>query len=262
MKSFIHFLGSYAVRKLTIIGDVGIFFARTLRACFTRPFDLRLIKQQLDEIGYRSLPIVMISAMAIGMVMVLQLAYSFKKFGARSLVGPVVALSIVREFGPMITSLLVGGRVGSGITAEIGSMQVTEQIDAIRTLGADPIKKLVVPRFIASLISFPFLAIIADFTGIFGGMIMADLELGIHPRQFLESLVLEVRVVDFLSGISKTLFFGIIVSIVASYVGMKAEGGTQGVGRATTLTVVVSLVLIIISDFFLTKLLLLIWPDV
>jgi phospholipid/cholesterol/gamma-HCH transport system permease protein len=133
-------------------------------------------------------------------------------------------------------------------------MKVTEQIDAIRTLGADPIKKLVVPRFIAALISFPFLSIIADLVGIFGGMIIANTELGVTPRLFISSITQQVGISDFISGISKTVFFGIIVAIVGCYIGMKAEGGTQGVGRATTLTVVVSLVLIIIMDFFLTKL--------
>lgn len=261
MREFIIGLGGYLNDKLIIIGEWGIFLYRIVKACFSRPFDLKQIREQIDEIGYKSLPIVVLSALSIGMVMVLQLAFSFKRFGARGLVGPVVALSIVRELGPIITSLLVGGRVGSGITAEIGSMQVTEQIDAIRTLGADPIKKLVVPRFIAALISFPILAIVADFVGIIGGMIMADIELGVAPRQFIESLRVEVAFTDFFSGVLKTVFFGLLVATIASFIGMRAAGGTQGVGRATTVTVVVSLVLIIISDFFLTKFLLLLWPE-
>ena len=262
MRELLVGLGGYLNGKLIVIGEWGIFVYWIVRACFKRPFDLKQIREQVDEIGYKSLPIVVLSALSIGMVMVLQLAFSFKRFGARGLVGPVVALSIVRELGPIITSLLVGGRVGSGITAEIGSMQVTEQIDAIRTLGADPIKKLVVPRFIAALISFPFLAIIADFVGIFGGMIMAEMELGVTPRQFLEGVRVEVTFTDFFSGVLKTVFFGLLVTTVASFVGMRAAGGTQGVGRATTLTVVISLVLSIISNFFLTKLLLMLWPVV
>ena len=186
--------------------------------------------------------------------MVVQLAYGFAYFGAKGVVGPIVTLAFVRELGPVLASLLVGGRVGSGITAEIGSMKVTEQIDAIRTLGADPIKKLVVPRFVAATISFPFLAIIADLAGILGAMIMADIELGVKPRLFISSIEGFVGLSDFFSGILKTVFFGLIVAIIGCYIGMTTEGGTQGVGRATTSTVVISMMLIIIGDFVLTKL--------
>ncbi|MGE5443025.1 MAG: MlaE family ABC transporter permease [Ignavibacteriales bacterium] len=256
MRNFAIWLGGFFISILECLGGVGILIYRTVRYSFTRPLNLRLILEQMDEIGFKSIPIVILSAVSIGMVMVLQLTYGFKRFGAKGLVGQVVSLAIVRELGPVITSLLVGGRVGSGITAEIGSMKVTEQIDAIRTLGADPIKKLVVPRFIAAIISFPFLSAIADFAGIFGGMIMSSIELNISPRLFVQVVVQQVDISDFLSGIVKTVFFGLIVAIIGCYIGMNAEGGTQGVGRATTLTVVISLVLIIIGDFFLTKLLL------
>jgi phospholipid/cholesterol/gamma-HCH transport system permease protein len=256
MKNFTAWLGGFFISILEHLGGVGILIYRTVQYSFTRSLNLRLILEQMDEIGFKSIPIVILSAVSIGMVMVLQLAYGFKRFGAKGLVGQVVSLAIVRELGPVITSLLVGGRVGSGITAEIGSMKVTEQIDAIRTLGADPIKKLVVPRFIAAIISFPFLSAIADFAGIFGGMVMSNIELNISPRLFVQTVMQQVDISDFLSGIVKTVFFGLIVAIIGCYIGMNAEGGTQGVGRATTLTVVISLVLIIIGDFFLTKLLL------
>ncbi len=252
--NFIIRLGSFCVSLVEQLGEVGLFLYRTVYASFTRPFNFRLVLEQLDEIGFKSVPIVIASAMAIGMVMVVQLAWGFAWFGAKGVVGPVVSLSFVRELGPVVTSLLVGGRVGSGITAEIGSMKVTEQIDAIRTMGADPIRKLVVPRLVAAVISFPFLAIIADFTGIFGAMVMSNIDLDVKPRLFISSILEWVTISDFASGISKTFFFGIIVAIAGCYIGMKAEGGTQGVGRATTATVVVSLLLIIIGDFFLTKL--------
>lgn len=254
MSGLISTLGSYVAVRVANLGEYGRFVLRSAKGVFSRPFGFAEVVRQIYEIGYKSLPIVVLSALSIGMVMVLQLAFSFKRFGAKGLVGPVVALAIVRELGPVLTSLLVGGRAGAGITAEIGSMKVTEQIDAIRTLGADPIKKLVVPRLIAALISFPFLTIVANFVGICGGMIMADLELGVSPRQYIKSITLQVTPGDFLNGIIKTVFFGMIVSSIACYVGMKAEGGTQGVGRATTVAVVASLVLIIIADFFLTKL--------
>lgn len=262
MKSLITTIGSQLTSKLTIVGELTVFFFRVLKQTVTPPFNFKLIKEQIDEEGFKSLSIVILSALAIGMVMILQLAFSFKKFGAKALVGPVVSLAIVRELGPIITSLLVGARVGSGITAEIGSMQVSEQIDALRTLGADPIKKLVVPRFIAAMIAFPFLTVIADFAGIVGALLMANLELGVSPLQFIESTILEVTMTDFSTGVLKTVFFGIITAIIGCFVGMRAQGGTQGVGRATTITVVISLILIIISDFFLTKLFLIIWPEV
>jgi phospholipid/cholesterol/gamma-HCH transport system permease protein len=252
--TYIEKIGSYIFSFVEQLGEVGLFLYRAIFASFTKPFNFRLVLEQLDEIGFKSVPIVVASAMAIGMVMVVQLAWGFAWFGAKGVVGPVVSLSFVRELGPVVTSLLVGGRVGSGITAEIGSMKVTEQIDAIRTLGADPVRKLVAPRLVAALISFPFLAVIADFTGIFGAMVMSNIELDVKPRLFLSSILEWVTISDFASGISKTFFFGMIVAITGCYIGMKAEGGTQGVGRATTATVVVSLLLIIIGDFFLTKL--------
>jgi phospholipid/cholesterol/gamma-HCH transport system permease protein len=254
MKEFILNLGGYFLSILESVGDVVILFYRTLYASIRPPFDFRLVVQELDDIGFKSIPIVVVSSIAIGMVMVVQLAWGFAFFGAKGVIGPIVTLAFVRELGPVLASLLVAGRVGSGITAEIGSMQVTEQIDAIRSLGADPIKKLVVPRFIAALVSFPFLAVIADLSGMIGAMIMADIELGVKPRLFLSSMEGFVTLTDFFSGILKTVFFGIFVSIIGCYVGINTEGGTEGVGRATTLTVVISMVLIIVGDFFLTKL--------
>jgi phospholipid/cholesterol/gamma-HCH transport system permease protein len=254
MVGFISGIGSFFISMIERIGDVGILLYRTLRLCFSRPLNLDSLIEQIYEIGFKSIPIVVLSAMAIGMVMVVQLAYGFGRFGAKGLVGPVVSLAIVRELGPVLASLLVGGRVGAGITAEIGSMKVTEQIDAIRALGADPIKKLVVPRFIAAVVSFPLLTLIADLAGILGAMIMANVELDITPRLFISSIVGWIIVSDIFSGILKTVFFGLIVSTLGCYIGLNTEGGTQGVGKATTFTVVISLVLIIIGDFILTKL--------
>ncbi|MEE8135627.1 MAG: ABC transporter permease [Thermodesulfobacteriota bacterium] len=256
--NYIERIGSYILGLIESLGEIGLFLYRSFYASFTPPFNGRLILEQIDEIGFKSIPIVIVSAMAIGMVMVVQLAWGFAWFGAKGVVGPVVSLSFVRELGPVVTSLLVGGRVGAGITAEIGSMKVTEQIDALRTMGADPLRKLVAPRLIAAIISFPFLAIIADFSGIFGAMVMSNVDLDVRPRLFISSILEWVAIEDFVSGIAKTFFFGIIVAIVGCYIGMKAEGGTQGVGRATTETVVVALLLIIVGDFILTKLFLLI----
>ncbi|NIP37794.1 MAG: ABC transporter permease [Candidatus Dadabacteria bacterium] len=238
---------------LNDLGDLSKLLYKTIIYTFKPPIEFRLIVDQIYELGFKSIPIVILSAVSIGMVMVVQMAYGFTAFGAKGLVGPLVTLAIVRELGPILASLLVGGRVGSGITAEIGSMNVTEQLDAMKTLGADPVKKLVVPRFIACIISFPFLSVIADLAGIAGAMLIAFTELGVTPRLFMSEIVGFVLFSDFLSGILKTVFFGLIVAIIACYIGMKASGGTQGVGNSTTKTVVVSLVLIIIADFFLTK---------
>ncbi len=254
MRNLIERAGAFGVSQFEQLGDITVLTFKTIRYTFTPPYNLRLILEQVDEIGIKSIPIAILSAMAIGMVMVLQIAYGFKRFGASALVGPVVSIAIVRELGPVITSLLVGGRTGAGITAEIGSMKVTEQVDAIRALGADPIKKLLVPRVVASVVVFPLLCVLADIAGILSGMLLAGVELAISPQFYIRSIIEEVTVSDFLSGILKTIFFGFIVATISCYLGMTAEGGTQGVGRATTLTVVLSLVLILISDFLLTKL--------
>lgn len=254
MTKFLQSIGSSSINSVNTLGEIFIFFWRALVAAFMPPYNFKLLLEQMYEIGYKSISIVIVSATAIGMVMVIQMAWGFERFGAKLLVGPVVTLSFVRELGPVVTSLLVGGRVGSGITAEIGSMKVTEQIDAIKTLGADPIKKLVAPRLLASIITFPLLAVISNLAGIGGSIIIAALDLNISPTLFISSMKGWVFVDDVMTGISKTLFFGIIVAITGCYVGMKADGGTQGVGRATTKTVVIALLLIIISDFLLSKL--------
>lgn len=254
MSKFFHVLGEATLNSLNTLGEIFLFFWRASVAALLPPYNYKLLLEQMYEIGVKSISIVLVSASAIGMVMVIQMAWGFERFGAKLLVGPVVTLSFVRELGPVVTSLLVGGRVGSGITAEIGSMKVTEQIDAIKTLGADPVKKLVAPRLLASIIVFPLLAVISNLAGIGGSIIMAAADLNISPTMFISSIKGWVFLDDILTGISKTLFFGIIVAITGCYVGMKADGGTQGVGRATTKTVVIALLLIIISDFILSKL--------
>ena len=255
--NYIEKVGSYIINLIVSLGEILLFLYKAIIATFTPPFNFKLVLEQIDEIGFKSIPIVIASAMAIGMVMVVQLAWGFVNFGAKGLVGPLVSLSFVRELGPVVASLLVGGRVGAGITAEIGSMKVTEQIDAIRTMGADPMKKLVAPRLLAAIISFPILAMIADFSGILGAMIMSNVDLDVKPQLFISTMLEWVTKEDVISGIAKTFFFGIIVAITGCYIGMRASGGTQGVGRATTETVVVALLLIIVGDFILTKLFLL-----
>lgn len=253
MTGFLSEIGTRCLDFVHGVGEVCFFFWNALVATVTPPYDHRLLVVQIYDIGFRSISIVVVSAMAIGMVMVVQMAWGFAWFGAKGLVGPMVTLAFIRELGPIITSLLVGGRVGSGITAEISSMKVTEQIDAIKTLGADPVRKLVSPRLMACVISFPLLAVISNLSGIGGAMIISQMELNVRPTLFIESIRGWVALEDLVTGISKTFFFGIIVAITGCYVGMKAGGGTRGVGNATTKTVVISLFLIILFDFILSK---------
>lgn len=235
---------------LTVKGVAGI---------FVPPFNFMLVVKEMDNIGVKSLIVVDLMALFGGMVLALQTIYGLREFGAELLVGTVVALSLVREIGPVFTAIMVGARVGSGIAAEIGSMQVTEQIDAIRALGADPIKKLVTPKIIASIIVLPLLAVSADVVGIFGGLVVSIFELNIDYRYYLESVWDTIEISDFLSGVGKTVFFGLIISIFGCYYGFTTYGGTTGVGRSTTVAVVTMSVLILISDFFLTKIFMLIF---
>jgi len=192
-----------------------------------------------------------------GMVVALQTAYSLAAFGAKYVIGDVVSMTLVRELGPVLTALMVGGRVGAGITAEIGSMAVTEQVDAIRALAANPIKKLVVPKVLATLIMLPVLTILADFIGILGGLFISVLELDQSGRYYWERVRQALDASDICSGIGKTFFFALFISVFGCYNGLNARGGADGVGRATTNTVVMASIAILISDFFLTKLFLL-----
>ena len=261
MKRLVLDIARWCTDFLCGVGDVCFFFWNAIVCTVTPPYDYGLLMAQIHEVGFRSVSIVVVSAMAIGMVMVVQLAWGFAWFGAKSLVGPMVTLAFIRELGPIITSLLVGGRVGSGITAEISSMKVTEQIDAIKTLGADPIRKLVSPRLMACIISFPLLAVISNLSGIGGAIVISQMELDVNPTLFIESIRGWVSLEDLVTGISKTFFFGIVVAITGCYVGMKATGGTRGVGNATTKTVVISLFLIILLDFILSKIFVILFYD-
>jgi phospholipid/cholesterol/gamma-HCH transport system permease protein len=185
-----------------------------------------------------------------------QFALQLARFGAKEWVGNVIGVSLARELGPVLTALMVGGRVGAGIAAELGSMAVTEQIDAVRALGADPIKRLVVPRVIATMFVLPLLSTIAVVIGVLGGAVMAAVDVDVPVSQFYHAALRSVTMGDFLSGMTKTIFFGFNIALVACHRGMNARGGTVGVGRATTETVVITSVITLVSDFFLTKLIL------
>ncbi len=208
---------------------------------------------QMDDIGVGSLPIVLLSGFFIGAVMVLQTGTQFERFGQASLTGDIVSLALVRELGPSITGLLVAGRCSSGIASELGSMLVTEQVDAMRAMGTDPSRKLVTPRVLASLITLPLLTTISVFVGLIGGMVASVLSLRINATTFWERAIKILEFSDIMQGFSKSVVFAFILATVGCYQGLNVRGGTQGVGRATTQAVVVSSVLIIVSDTFLTK---------
>jgi phospholipid/cholesterol/gamma-HCH transport system permease protein len=236
------------------LGGMALLFRDAVRAMAERPFEWKELVYQLEQMGVKSVSIALITAMFVGMVMTVQFAFGLERFGATDYVGRVIGLSITRELAPSLTALVVGSRIGSGMAAEIGSMAVTEQIDAIRALGADPVKKLVTPRLLACVILVPVLALFADVVGFAGAMIVANLQfdtpMGFFFRTALESITMQ----DFMSGLGKAPFFGVNIAMIGCYYGMQTRGGTEGVGRATTRTVVVSAVSILVADFLLTKL--------
>ncbi len=218
------------------------------------PYQLGLIMKEIEHIGVRSLTVVSVVAIFTGMVLALQTAYALSRFGAKGFIGVVVAISMVREIGPVFTAIMVGGRVGSGITAEIGSMKVTEQIDAIRVMGANPVKKLVVPKLVATVLALPLLTIVADILGILGGLIISIMELRINTYYYFTTILENISLQDVASGVGKAFFFSFIIAIIGCYQGMITRGGTEGVGRSTTTTVVLVCIMILVADFFLTKL--------
>jgi phospholipid/cholesterol/gamma-HCH transport system permease protein len=245
---------------LVHLGQIGTMTWGALRTSIKRPLEIRSTLHQMEMLGVRSLGIASVVALFTGLVMATQFAYGLQKFGGMEYTGRVIGLSFARELAPALTALVVGGRIGSGITAEIGSMAVTEQIDAIRALGADPIKKLVVPRLLASIVVMPILAAFALVLGFIGAMFITSLEFGLPAPFFLQTALESVRFEDYFSGMFKTPFFGAIIALVGSHFGFRTRGGTEGVGTATTKSVVVISISILISDFILTKVSMLIWP--
>ena len=243
------------LHSLDVLGEVTLLAGRTFSRAVKRPFGVQEIIAQIETIGLRSMSIVLLTAIFSSMVMTVQFALQLARFGAKEWVGNVIGVSLARELGPVLTALMVGGRVGAGIAAELGSMAVTEQIDAVRALGADPIKRLVVPRVLATMFILPLLSTIAVVIGILGGAVIASFD-GVPISQFYHAALRSTTMGDFLSGMTKTVFFGFNIAIVACHRGLGARGGTVGVGRATTETVVVTSVVTLISDFLLTKLIL------
>jgi phospholipid/cholesterol/gamma-HCH transport system permease protein len=245
-----------AKRGIQDLQDYALLSWRSITNLFHPPYYISDLLDQMDIIGVGSLPIVALTGFFIGGVMVLQTAAQFERFGQTALTADVLALSLVRELGPAITALLVAGRNSSGIASELGSMVVTEQVDAMRAMGTDPTRKLVTPRVIATVMTVPLLTAMADFVGLIGGFIVSHFTLRLGAIAFWTRAINVLEFSDLMQGLAKPIAFGLILSTVGCYQGLKVTGGTQGVGRATTKAVVVSSVFILLADFFLTKIML------
>lgn len=235
-------------------GGLGLLTGRAFLAMIAPPYEVGSWVRQMEQIGVRSLGVAGITTIFTGMVLALQTALSLPSLGVKYYIGSVVAKSLVRELGPVLTALIVGGRIGSGMTAEIGTMKVTEQIDALRSMAADPVKKLVAPKLVATLVMLPALTVIGDALGIFGGLIVAVGTLSLTPGLYLNDVIAKLTLGDVFSGVCKSFFFAYFIAIIGCYNGLNTSGGADGVGRATTNTVVLAAILVLVSDFFLTKL--------
>src|SRR3954471_1033870 len=265
LRPFLARLSRSTKGKLLTLQEYFALGFKSVRFIFARPFYFQDTIQQMDEIGVKSLGIVLLTGFFTGMVLALQSSVQLKTFGATMYIGNLVSASMIRELGPVLAGLMVAGRVGSGIAAQLGSMRVTAQIDALNPLGTDPIKKLATPRVLAALLMVPVLTVINDMVGIIGGNIIASLMVGLPSSQYWRTVwdqmandgfTLRYIPTDFIQGLTKPFVFGGLISITACYFGLGTTGGTEGVGQSTTRTVVTSSILILIIDYFITQLLL------
>ncbi|MFH1654374.1 MAG: ABC transporter permease [Pseudomonadota bacterium] len=251
-------VGTKIVSVCSVFGGVGLLSAQSIKLLFSTKLAFRELMRQLYYIGNKSFGIVGLIAFFTGLVFALQLGVGLGRFGLKIYIGQIVGLAIFRELAPVLSCVMIAARVGSGIAAEIGSMVVTEQVLAVEAMGANPVQKLVVPRMLATTIAAPILTIMADIIGVVGGMIISMQEAGVTAQFYFDQIRNTVLLDDFYSGIIKSVFFGFFIAIIACYEGLNTRGGTEGVGRVTTRSVVRSCILIFVSDFFLTKLVLVI----
>ena len=254
LKNLAALIGRRFVEFVRYGGGASILLGETLFWIPVPPLRRKQIVEQMSKIGVDSLPIVSLISLFTGMVLALQSAYQMQKISAEIYIASLVALSMTRELGPVLTALIVAGRIGASITAEIGTMKVTEQIDALETLATNPVKYLVVPRFLALVIMIPLLTLYADVIGGLGGYLIGVYKLDISHSMYMKMSWQALKYKDVYTGLIKSVFFAVIICIVSCYEGMKAEGGAEGVGRATTSSVVMSFILIIASDCFFTAL--------
>jgi len=259
--SFVELWRVRTLRFVEHMGAIAMLAWNALRAIVRRPLEIDSTIYQIESLGVRSLGIVAVTSIFIGMVMTVQFAFGLQRFGGIEYIPRVIVLSFLRELGPTLTAVIVGGRIGSGMAAEVGAMNVTEQVDAIRALGGDPAKKLVLPRLVAAMIVMPLLSIFADTLGTLGAMFVASAEYQIRPRLFLQTALESVLLSDLVSGLAKTPVFGFIIAIVGCHFGLTTTGGTEGVGQSTTRTVVVVSIAILVADYLLTRLFIGILPQ-
>lgn len=254
MEKWARYLGLKLIYFVHYVGEMSILLAQTILLIPAPPIKRQRILEQARQSGINSFPIVSLVALFTGMILALQMAYQMQKLSSEIYIASVVGVSLVRELGPVLTALIVAGRMGAAITAEIGTMTVTEQIDALETLATNPVKYLVVPRFLSLALMLPVLTLYADIIGIFGGYLICVHKLNIGSQMYINMTFDALVAKDIITGLVKTVFFGMIIALVGCYEGLKTKGGAEGVGRATTVSVVTSFILIIATDCFFTAL--------
>jgi phospholipid/cholesterol/gamma-HCH transport system permease protein len=247
-------IGDKVLRYFDEFGQIASLFSDVLTNIFRGKINFHLAFEQMVKIGIDSLPLCLTTAAFIGMVFAIQIAGEFMRFGAGKFVGGVMSIAIARELGPAITGIVVAARVAASITAELGTMCVTEQIDALRALGASPVRYLIIPRFIAAALMMPLLTILADVMGFIGGYLVATVFGGINSVQYLETAQRLLSTWDVYGGIMKTIIFGALIAVIAGYRGLNTRGGAKGVGEATTSSVVTTLICLFITNYFLSVL--------
>jgi len=260
LERFFIAFGKKVISFFYFFGGLSNLAGQAIYLAFKPPYKKERIYEQAKKTGYDSLPIISLIGLFIGMIMALQTAVLMQRLGSEMYIASIVALSIVRELGPVITALVVAGRVGAAITAEIGSMQVTEQIDALEVFATNPIKYLVVPRFVALTLMLPVLTLYANIVGIFGGYAICVYRIGISSSMYMKITTEALLYKDLFTGLIKTVFFGMIIAFVSCYEGFNVEGGAEGVGKATRQAVVASFILIIAADCLFTALFYFIFP--
>jgi len=253
--AFIAGIGAAVLDALGQVGELAIFAASGVSHIFRPPYYPRMVGRALMEIGFYSLPVVALTALFTGMVLALQSYTGFSRFNAESAIASVVVLSVTRELGPVLAGLMVSGRAGAAMAAELGTMRVTDQIDALSTLSTEPMKYLVAPRLLAGVIALPLLVAIADILGVMGGFLVASIKLGFNPNTYLINTFANLRADDVVSGLIKAGVFGFVIALMGCFNGYRSKGGAQGVGAATTSAVVAASILILALDYFLTQLL-------
>ncbi len=252
-ENFLAKIGRTFLEFLAVSGRIVLFALMSLLYALRPPYYPRLILRQMVDIGYYSLPVVGLTAVFTGMVLALQTYTGFSRFAAENAIANVVVLSVTRELGPVIAGLMVAGRIGAAIAAEIGTMRVTDQIDALTTLSTNPYRYLVAPRLIAGFTMLPLLVLVADIIGVFGGFLVSTYKLDFNPASYIQRTVDFLETQDVVAGLAKAAVFGFIVALMGCYNGYHSKGGAQGVGAATTYAVVSSSILILVFDYVLTE---------